>query len=202
MSFATLEEAWGMPSLTQQADGGVAPAGFGSRGLTQGPAPQQQHQQHQQQRPAMRRRRKVKTGGGGTAAAQQHFAPVAQLMPQREDDDTEIQNSRRFLARTYARFGLPGLLRLMPREATAQMGGGGGGGRGRGARAGVWDSIVEFVTCPEKMLFMLLCAFAMLVVWDTWSSGSGGGVGGSMEYQSLASLQPFPVMMGTSGISG
>lgn len=189
MSFATLEEAWGMPSLTQQAD--VGPAGFGSRGLTQGPSPPQ-HQKMQ------RRQRRRRPAGGGSLSPPTPFAPAPQLMPTREDDETEVQNSRRFLARTYARFGLPGVLRLLPREATAQIGSGHTGG---GGGAGVWKSIVDFVTCPEKMLFVLLCAFAMLVVWDTWN-GSGGGVEYTQSLSSLTSMQPFPVMMGASGISG
>lgn len=191
MSFATLEEAWGMPSLTQQAEPG---AGFGSaRGLTQGP-PQQQ-----KQAAARRRRRRTAAGAGQQSPHAGVYAPVPQMMPQREDDDTEVQNSRRFLARTYARFGLPGVLRLLPREAAAQMGSLAGG---KGAGSKVWDSIVEFVTCPEKMLFMLLCAFAILVVWDTWHTPSGGVEYTPASLASLTNMQPFPVMMGASGISG
>lgn len=101
-----------------------------------------------------------------------------------------VQDTKRFVARTYARFGLPGVLRLLPREATAQLGGGRGRGRGRGGGRGAWDQIRTFVSCPEKMLFVLLCAFALLVVWDGLQATQAANTAATLASLHMA---PFPV---------
>lgn len=179
MSFATLEEAWGMSSFDQpplrQFDDSIEPAS---------------------RRPATTPFTKMhKPSPAVPGPAPTDFAPAPQLMPRREEDDAAVQDTKRFLARTYARFGLPGLLRLLPREAAQQVRGGGRGGGGwRGGGRGLWDEIVDFVSCPEKVLFLLLCAFALLVVWDGWQSESSA----AQTAATLASLQmaPFPVTLG------
>lgn len=119
------------------------------------------------------------------------FAPAPQLMPQREEDDATVQDTRRFMAQTYARFGLAGVLRLLPREATAQLAAGQGGGR-RGRGTDMWAQVRTFVSCPEKMLFVLLFAFALLVVWDSLQSEHAANAAATLASLHMA---PFPVSL-------
>lgn len=170
MSFATLEEAWGLSSFATPG----APA-----------APRR----HQAAKPAAAPRRKHGFGGFGPGgvpggARGGSFAPAPELTPQRADDDVEIQNAKKLLARTYARYGTAGLARLLPREAVGELAGGGGRGG-----AGWWDEVVKFVSCPEKMLFVLLCAFALLVVWDSWKTDHAAHAAATLASMHMA---PFP----------
>jgi len=164
MSFATLEEAWGLPALEQRH-----PRAEPARGAEKTPF-------SKQARPSPL-----------PDAHRGDFAPAPQLMPRSEHDDAAVLEARRILAQTYARFGAAGVLRLLPREAVADLRRGGAAGGG-GAR--FWDGVVEFVSCPEKMLFVLLCAFALLVVWDGWQTSQA-----AHSAAALASLHMAPVQM-------
>jgi len=186
MSFATLEEAWGVPSF-----GAAPPPLVGGGGDDAGgyPPARAAHNKRGRGRPP---RRKATAPGMmpglrgrppmAEASPVGDFAPAPQLTPRREDDDTEMQNVRRFLARTYARFGAAGLARLLPREAARELGGGGGGHK----RSRMWDEVVRFVSCPEKMLFVLLCAFVLLVAWDSWRGDHAATAAATMAAMHMA----------------
>lgn len=163
MSFATLEEAWGVPTLGG-GGGGFATGGFGAA-----VPPQKAQLSRIRRRRPLRRR----VGQGSNARGRPEFSvsasaqPPPELMPSRQDDDVQVMNTRRFLAQTYSRFGALGVARLLPPPALqelclARRGGGGGG----------WDDVRKFFSSPEKVLFLLLCAFALLVVWDNWHTAS------------------------------
>jgi hypothetical protein len=87
-----------------------------------------------------------------------------------EDNDAALREVRQLLARTHAKHGLPGLLRLLPRDASAQLLSA-ANARG-GAGGGWWRGLADLLASPEKLLFVLLCAFALLVLWDNWQAGS------------------------------
>lgn len=179
MSFATLEEAWGLPAFD------AAPAA-----LTAAPypaAPAGPPAAHRQARPRFNRT-PFSELNDPEPLPHDSFAPAPQ--PRREEDDLVIRETRRFLARAYARYGMAGVLRLLPPEAVGQMGKqrrrGGGGGAG-----GLWGQLVVFLSSPEKMLLTLLCIFAVLVVWDNWQSQQAAA-----SAASLASLHmSAPTMM-------
>lgn len=163
MSFATLEEAWGLhglapmpaaPAPLMAGGGGSSGGGGGGGGL--------------QQRPAAHLRR-----------PDNGFAP-AMAPPRSEDDALAVQNARKFLNATYARFGLAGVARLLPKEAARRL--------MKKGRGDLVARVTAFLSSPEKLLFVLLCAFALLVVVDGWRNGQGhggamhgGGMHGGMQ---------------------
>ena len=178
MSFATLEEAWGVPNFTANPPPlrAAEAAAAGRR--------------RQRQRGPKRDQRGSGAGFGLPAGSRGRgaveFAPAPQLTPQREDEAVELQNARKLLARTYARYGAAGVARLLPREAAEDL------QLGLDRKAGgaaLWTKIVRFMSCPEKMLFVLLCAFALLVLWDTWSTQSAAHTAATLASLHMA---PFP----------
>lgn len=187
MSFATLEEAWGLASFE------VAPP---PRGLPEPRGPPEQQQHHR------RPRAPAQPAQPAQPAEPRRFA-LAAPAPQGydKDDGEDTQPTRRVLARTYARFGLEGVLRLMPREALQQLNrvaaARGGGGGGAGSR--LWDDFVAFVSCPEKMLLLLLCAFALLVVWDGLQADHAANAAASLASLHMA---PFPTATALGGGGG
>ena len=90
----------------------------------------------------------------------------------------------------YAERGLPGLLRVLPPRATATMMA--KFRHHRPARRSFGDAVWEFVTSPEKMLVVLLAAFAVLVLLDSRSNANND----MMSLQSLQHVHPFPMMPG------
>lgn len=190
MSFATLEEAWGVPTL------GHAESGFAVGGM-QGPVaplpPKRQQRPAHRRRQQRRRRPPPHVGLGSNARGRADFAPAPELMPSSGEDDVQIQNTRRFLAQTYARFGTPGVLRLLPPpalgELSAAVGGGGGAlGRRGGGHGGFFGDLKKFFASPEKVLFLLLCAFALLVVWDNWHSSQAAAAAATMASMQLTAF--------------
>ena len=209
MSFATLEEAWGLSSF---AIGGGASGASGGGPMSAAVSAAAGPGRGRRGGDSMGGGMGGGMGDGGLAGAMQArpraplagagargrgdstvgFAPAPGLMPpQLEDgDDIAVQNTRKFLARTYARYGTAGLMRLMPREAAGEVGRGMKGRRHRSALGDLWDDAVKFVACPEKMLFVLLCIFAMLVVWDSWRSDSAASAAATMASMHMT---PFPM---------
>lgn len=155
MSFATLEEAWGVPGFSNPA------------------------------RPVADASRDAHRDASRDAHRHGDFAPAPQLLPRAEADDAAAEEARRVLARAYARHGVAGVLRLLPSDAAARL------GPGRGD--GLWADVADFVSCPEKVLFVLLCAFALLVVWDGWhaSQAARNAVASLQSLQMTPTLQTF-----------
>lgn len=113
--------------------------------------------------------------------------------------DPEVRNAQALLARAYARYGVSGIHRLLPKEAVRDMS---AKGRRRAKRHRRhrrrhrrWE--LPDVSSPETLLFLLLAAFMLLVMWD---SLKGGGGGTDALGPSLTSLQMSPFPLGTSAI--
>lgn len=142
MSFATLEEAWGVPSFA----GGVKP-------VHPPTVPT----------PVMQRHRKIRPPKKSAAAA---------VEPQRPEfiathDDTELQNVQRGIARAYARFGPGFVAKLLPAAARHDLGIHHSGKRRRN-RFGQW--VRSLLRRPETLLVVLLVVFGAVWLWDSVSS--------------------------------
>ena len=197
MSFATIEEAWGVPRFSA----GNAPADHLDRDR------HDRDQDRSQDRGQGRGRDDHRRGGGGHQrrrdpsrpggsfprafdSADDGFAPPVDAPPRSEAEDTDAENTRRFLARTYARYGVPGLLRVMPREALPHF----GGARRRGP--GLWGAVVRALSKPEHVLFVLVALFALVVLWDALARPAAAAA----VQPSLASLHMSPFPLGTSSM--
>lgn len=164
MSFATLEEAWGMSTL-----GPVGPP------VTAAPPPLLRHRPGRQPFSSLRQ----------PGAADN--LPGDGELPRSASDDLDYQNTQRYLARAYARFGPGVLLKLMPPEAVRQLG---VVASRRRVRRGGWN-LRAMLNKPEALLFVLILAFVGFVLWDAWSPRGGGG-------PSMASLHMAPFSTGGS----
>lgn len=219
MSFATLEEAWGVPKF---AAADSPPALLGGAPRVDGPDGAAWHPRHRRPTTAARQRwfgsergeprpRAAWAGAAGPldrpddaldrlddpldrpddplgpGSDDRPLGPV----PRSEADAATVQETRRFLARTYARFGVPGLVRLLPREAAMEM-----GVPLRRDRLGVgdriWNAILRALSTPETVLFFLLAAFAVVLLWERREAAP--------QLPSLASLHMAPFPLGTSSM--
>lgn len=106
-------------------------------------------------------------------------------LPRSASEDLDYQNTQRYLARAYARYGPGVLLKLLPPEAVRQLGATAGRRR---ARRGGWD-LRALLSKPEALLFVLILAFVGFVLWDAWSPRGGAG-------PSMASLHMAPFSTG------
>lgn len=147
MSFATLEEAWGVTSFA-------------------GPRPQRPLQSpaapladSRPQKPLARARQ---VRARVAAAATPEFINAS--------EDVEFQNVQRALAQAYVRFGPRFVARLLPPEARHEIRQGGGGDRRRGGGFGAWAR--DVMRSPETVLFVLIGLFVALWAWDAFSSSS------------------------------
>lgn len=224
MSFATLQEAWGLPSFdapplppphrrahpTAGHDNrhalpghglpGAAPAHFSfgedHQGYQGHHAPPPGHRRHERRKKRERtpfsRLRKPESSSRRPVGFASEFAPAPQLAPLRADDELALQSARRFLATTYARYGLPGLIRLLPPEASHELrkGRGRSGGHGGGAHGlrKLWDELLTFLSSPEKLLMVLLCIFVLFVAWDNYHAQQAV----ARSAATLASMAPLP----------
>lgn len=107
------------------------------------------------------------------------------LVPGSASDDLDFQNTQRYLARTYAKYGTGVLLKLMPPEAMRALG---HHNRRRSMRWGGGWNVRRMLGKPTTLLFMLITVFVLFVLWDSWSSSSSGAAAGP----SLASLHMAP----------
>lgn len=143
MSFATLEEAWGM-----------TPGGF-DQGFDQ------PSRVEVQRTPFSRLPRPRAAAADG---------PFDQ--PSSEDrQDAEVQGVRRFLARSYARYGAAGIARLLPPEAAAETQSLLMARRHHKGRRRRWclKKMLRKLLQPEVLLLLLVAAFVAFVAWD-WAS--------------------------------
>ena len=201
MSFATLEEAWGVPKFAA-ADSPPALLGEAPRvdGHHRRPTTAARRRWFGSERGKPRPRDEWDSpldradgpldrpdGPLGPGSDDRPLGPV----PRSEADAATVQETRRFLARTYARFGVPGLVRLLPREAAMEMGvplrrdGLGVGDR-------IWNAILRALSTPETVLFFLLAAFAVVLLWERREAAP--------QLPSLASLHMAPFPLGTSSM--
>ena len=214
MSFATLEEAWGVPKFAA-ADSPPALLGeaprvdgrhrrpttaarrrwFGSERGEPRPRDEWDGPQDRADGPLDRLDPLDRADGPpdrpdgplGPGSDDRPLGPV----PRSEADAATVQETRRFLARTYARFGVPGLVRLLPREAAMEM-----GVPLRRDRLGVgdriWNAVLRALSTPETVLFFLLAAFAVVLLWERREAAP--------QLPSLASLHMAPFPLGTSSM--
>lgn len=183
--FATLEEAWGLPRLGGSPNAAAVAA---SR-----PKPPLQHlQQHPlQQRPLQQGQFQQGQGQPGQRGQPGQFQPGQQT---RAADDAYFQQARRYLANVYATHGMPGLMRVLPPSAAKGWKGKGPSPRHRRRPpTSLGDRVWEFVTSPEKMLVVLLAAFAVLVLMDAQSTARDAAMMSSLQLQHV---HPFPMMPG------
>lgn len=197
MSFATLEEAWGLPRFSAAA-AAAAPAGP-DKGSPAAGHPNPAGHANRERGPTNRRHRgpvaDADVHGPATWSSPSGAADPLAGSRNEGTDDVEVQNARRFLARTYARFGVPGLMRLMPHRAVEEMGGVGGRGR-HGPGAKLWNALLRALAHPETLLFLLLCAFAAVVTWDALKSEPCS----SSLAPTMTSLHMSPFPLGTSNL--
>ena len=188
MSFATLEEAWGVPRFSADnarlSDDDHRPSDHGSPGHGSSGHGSPDHGSSGHGSSGHGRRRDPSRSFPRPFNGDLPDAP-----PRSEAEDTQTEETRRFLARTYARYGVQGLLRLMPREALPRL----GGGRRHGG-PGLWDAVARALSKPENVLFLLVAMFAVVVVWDALKPGAGA------VQPSLASLHMSPFPLGTSSM--
>lgn len=99
-------------------------------------------------------------------------------------NDGTYKETRAYLDHTYSRFGMAGIMRLLPRRAAAQL----ERRRRRRRGGGVWDALCDVLSNPETTLFLLLVAFVLLVMWD-----SGQADAGMMPPLTALHMSPFPL---------
>lgn len=176
MSFATLEEAWGVRSLVPPPAAAEPPEAAADLPPPVGRGGK------------LRRRPWSKTRPPGARDEAAAYAPA----PAPVDDDADAQALRRLLARAYGRYGPQGVARLLPPGAMLDIANAGGGHRGGGRRS--WRRwLARVFRKPETLLLVLLCAFALFVAWDAVSAR-----GGAAAVPSLASLHMTPFSLGGS----
>lgn len=162
MAFATLEEAWGLPA--------AANAGF-----QQLPAVSQQQPGFKQ---ALNQALKRTPKQSPPASPAPRAGPGIPLF----DGDAGAAEARQYLARAYARYGVQGVLQLLPRQAVASLR---SSPRDRPSSFAAW--LADLVSSPEKVLVVLLAVFAVFVLLDRSSSPPDVG---------LAHMHPFPMVPG------
>lgn len=181
MAFATLEEAWGMPRL-QGPPTDLLPAAPNKRipGLAPQPHAQLHAQQPHTQPPAAK---------SSQFPARAPTRTPSWTTSRRDvfDGDAGAIEARDYLMRAYAKFGLEGVVQLLPRQAVVALarGGGGRGTTGRGGGFGSW--LADLVSSPEKVLVLLLAVFALVLLMDRSSAPADMG---------LAHMHPFPMVPG------
>lgn len=174
MAFASLEEAWGMAVLgARDADRPMSSPARPDAG--------------QDSSPGSPRRIPFSKLVKPKAAGARAFAPA-------EDDNDALGATRQFLAETYDRFGMPGVMRLLPREAASKLKDGDRqdrrGKRGkRGRRGCFWSRMKRLLSRPEALLCGLFIAFVLLVLWDRRAEP---------PMPTLTSLHMSPFPLGTS----
>jgi hypothetical protein len=173
MAFASLEEAWGVPSL--EGPGGAA---VDLRHERQPPG--QPPGQPPERTPFARMARPRAAPDDGDLLAPADLAPPA---PAR-DADADLAGARRLLEATYDRYGLPGLLRLLPRRATSAL-----RRKCRRGGGGVWRGIRRLLSSADAVLVVLVAAFVALALWDTRAAPA---------VPPLTSLHMSPFPLGTS----
>ena len=106
---------------------------------------------------------------------------VARAMPDVSSfhqDDARLSETKRILATEYERYGMAGVLGLLPAGVV------------RGMRRRSSFSLSSMFADPEKIIFLLLAAFAVVVLYESFSRTSvAGGVGDSL----MTYMPPFPV---------
>jgi hypothetical protein len=106
------------------------------------------------------------------------------------DESAAAMEARRYLARAYARNGVAGIIRALPPHAQMALATRTFNARRRNGRS--WSAcIMDFLRSPEKVLLVLLVAFALLVLYDTRRQSTAADL--SALHQHIA---PFPMMPG------
>lgn len=210
MAFATLEEAWGIPSAPAPAaprfgsgnggnrlnmsglGGGLGGGGMGSLGGGGGGRPGSLGSLGSLGGGGLGGLGGQSGGGGnsngltGLNSLNSNIGSPANNKPPTSPKPTFFTDGggavelevRRFLADQYAKYGIQGVLRVLPHQAASRL-----GNRRRSDSLG--DQVVRFLRSPEKLLLVLLAAFALLVFFDAKSP----------EVQ-LQHMHPFPMMPG------
>jgi len=94
---------------------------------------------------------------------------------------------RRALAQAYGRYGMPGVLRLMPREAAFELKR--FAREGRKCRKSLWRRLGKLLSNPDVLLLGLVLAFVAMVMW-------GARAEPAMPAMTSLHMSPFP--LGTS----
>lgn len=167
MAFATLEEAWGMPVLDRPAAPRAASPANDDIST--------------ERRPRLRQARVTPAAPDEERAGPRFRPPFDDA---RSHAAVEVHTAQRVLARAYVDHGIAGVLALLPPDAAAAL-----GSRYAHHRRRRGVDLWNMLNTPETLLFVLLCAFAMLVLWDSWRPAEAAMV------PSMASLHmsPFPL---------
>lgn len=230
MAFATLEEAWGMPSqpaaisqtawaltgptgdskqqsrlgidnpMLGQLVGGQPGNGGGRNGSNGGNGGPWQGNGGGGSRGGRgsggRGGRGGGDGGRGSGGGNNGGGGGGQLVPSPSDanaffndgdESTASMEARRYLARAYAHGGVAGIIRALPPQAQLAL----ASRTFKARKERSWSAyIMDFLRSPEKVLLVLLVAFALLVLYDTRRQSA-------MDLSALHHhVTPFPMMPG------
>lgn len=181
MAFASLQEAWGVPTLT---------------GGETRPQPQ----------PAPRFEAAFEAAFEPMASAAPYSAPppppppakarpaaqakkpAAKKQARQPAEGDDEASARRVLELAYRRAGAKGVLALLPAAAVRGLSRRRSGRR----RPTIWAWLARTLADPDTVLFLLVLAFVVLVAWD--------GCGSSDVVPSLTSLHMSPFALGTSAM--
>lgn len=179
MSFASLEEAWGVPAFGDQRPG---------------PKPQQEPQQAPQQQPRPARPDRE------FPSAFDHGSDRRTVLPQQQVDDpgSEERVARDVLERAFRTRGAAAVLELLPVECQRQVVARAAAAqaparrlrrrprRRRRQRGGSWlRAVTRALSDPNVLLLLLVAAFVAMWSWDTRA-----------EVPNIASLHMSPFPMG------
>lgn len=179
MAFASLQEAWGVPTLGGAES--AAPAAAFERDSTYAAAQEPELPSPPPATPAARDARRRGRVAAPAAAA----------------DEEDVAAAMRVLEAAYGRGGTDAVLELLPRGVARRL------SRRRRRRrrgssssrhGGPWAWLARVAADPDTALLVLVAAFLALLAWDSCGGSRSELVGGP----SLASLHMSPFPLGTS----